>query len=79
MEKIAVWEHSVMSTTVLPKSAQRKRSRYYWETRVKSKETIKNKNIWTKKNHLLLQISAVIGKYGPHLIIVMTVVTQNNF
>ena len=24
-----------------------------------------------KKNHLLLPISAVIGRYGPHLVIVM--------
>ena len=28
-----------------------------------------------EKNHLLLRISAVIGRYGPHLMIV----TQNNF
>ena len=28
--------------------------------------------------HLLLRISAVIGRYGPHLMIVMIFVTQNN-
>ena len=28
--------------------------------------------------HLLLRISAVIGRYGPHLMIVMISVTQNN-
>ena len=32
-----------------------------------------------EKNHLLLQILAVIGRYGPHLMIVMIFVTQNNF
>ena len=32
-----------------------------------------------EKNHLLLQISAVIGRYGPHLMTVMIFVTQNNF
>ena len=32
-----------------------------------------------EKNHLLLRISAVIGRYGPHLMIVMIFVTQNNF
>ena len=31
-----------------------------------------------EKNHLLLQITAVIGRYGPHLMIVMIFVTQNN-
>ena len=30
-------------------------------------------------NHLLLLISAVIGRYGPHLMIVMIFVAQNNF
>ena len=30
-----------------------------------------------KKNHLWLRISAVIGRYGPHLMIVMIFVTQN--
>ena len=32
-----------------------------------------------EKTHLLLRISAVIGRYGPHLMIVMIFVTQNNF
>ena len=32
-----------------------------------------------EKNHFLLWISAVIGRYGPHLMIVMIFVTQNNF
>ena len=33
---------------------------------------------YMKQNHLLLQISAAIGRYGPHLMIVMIFVTQNN-
>ena len=32
-----------------------------------------------QKTHLLLQILAVISRYGPHLMIVMIVVTQYNF
>ena len=40
--------------------------------------TIKDKNIW-KKNHLLLRILDVVGRYGSHLMIVMIFVTQNNF
>ena len=32
-----------------------------------------------KKTHILLRISAVIGRCGPHLKIVMIFVTQNNF
>ena len=32
-----------------------------------------------EKNHLLLRILAVIGRYGPHLMIVMIFVTQDNF
>ena len=40
-------------------------------------ETIKDENIWN--NHLLLRISAVIGRCGPHLMIVVIFVTQNNF
>ena len=32
-----------------------------------------------EKTHLLLRILAVIGRYGPHLMIVMIFVTQNNF
>ena len=31
------------------------------------------------KNRLLLRILAVIGRFGPHLTIVMILVTQNNF
>ena len=31
-----------------------------------------------EKTHLLLRISAVTGKCGPHLMIVMIFVTQNN-
>ena len=40
-------------------------------------ETIKTK-IFGKKTHLLLRILAVISRYGPHLMIVMIFVTQNN-
>ena len=40
-------------------------------------EIIKVKNIF--KNHLLLWILAVIGRYGSHLMIVMIFVTPNNF
>ena len=81
-EKIAIWERWVVSTIVLPKSALRKRWRCYWETR-RQRATCADsnrqskKNIW-KKNHLLLRILAVIGRYGPHLMIVMIFVTQNN-
>ena len=32
-----------------------------------------------KKTQLLLRILAVIGRFGPHLTIVMIFVTQNNF
>ena len=32
-----------------------------------------------EKTRLLLRISAVIGTYGPHLMVVMIFVTQNNF
>ena len=32
-----------------------------------------------QKPHLLLRILAVIGRYGPHLMIEMIFVTQNNF
>jgi len=32
-----------------------------------------------QKLHLWLRISAVIGRHGPHLMIVMIFVTQNNF
>ena len=32
-----------------------------------------------EKTHLLLRILAVIGRFGPHLTIVMIFVAQNNF
>ena len=35
--------------------------------------------IYEKKFTFLLQISAVFGRYGPHLMIVMIFVTQSNF
>ena len=38
-----------------------------------------SKTTMYEKNHLLLQISAVIGRYGPHLMIVRIFLTQNNF
>ena len=44
--------------------------------------TIKDKIFEKKeeeKTHLFLRILAVIGRYGPHLMIVMLFVTQNNF
>ena len=89
----------------LPKSALRKRSRCYWQTRSnvkgqhvptrnnqrqkcmrktkrKKEKEKKQKNKQKKTNkttHLLLRILAVIGRYGPHLIILMLFVTQNNF
>ena len=34
---------------------------------------------YMEKNHLLLGISAVIGRYRPHLMIVVIFVIQNNF
>ena len=37
------------------------------------------KNKTNKKTYLLLRILAVIGRFGPHLMIVMIFVTQNNF
>ena len=40
--------------------------------------TIKDKNIW-KNSPFLLQILAVISRYGSHLTIVMIFVTQSNF
>ena len=33
----------------------------------------------SEKTHLLLWILAVLGRYGPHLMIAMIFVTQNNF
>ena len=32
-----------------------------------------------EKTHLLLRITAAIGRYGPHLMTVMIFVTRNNF
>jgi len=86
-EKIATRERSVVRTIALPTSALRKRSRCYWKTRSNVKgqhaptrnnqrQKYLEKN--TQKVHLLLRILAVVGRYGPHLIIVMTFVTQNN-
>ena len=73
----------------LAKIGKRKRSHCYWETRSNVKgqhaptRTDKADKIMKiyEKNHLLLRISAVIGRYGPHLMIVMIFVTQieNNF
>ena len=40
-------------------------------------ETIKKQN-YLEKTHLLLRILAVTGRYGPHLMIVMIFVIQNN-
>ena len=85
MDKIAIRERWVVSTTVLPKSALRKRSRCYWETRSNVKgqhaltQTDNQRQKYMKKTHLLLRILAVIGRYGSHLMIVMIFVTQNNF
>ena len=84
MDKIAIRERWVVSTTVLPKSALRKRSRCYWETRSNVKgqhaltQTDNQRQKYMKKTHLLLRILAVIGRYGSHLMIVMIFVTQNN-
>ena len=39
----------------------------------------KQKYMMEKKNHILLRILAVIGRYGSHLMIVRIFVTQNNF
>ena len=70
------------------KLALRKRSRCYWKTRTNvkgqhaltgSSGTDNQRQKYMKKNHLLLQILAVIGRYGSHLMIVMIFVTQNNF
>ena len=78
------WERWVVSTIALPTSALRKRSRCYWKTRsnVKGQHAPTRNNqrrICMKKAHLLLRTLAVIGRYGPHLTIVMLFVTQNNF
>ena len=40
--------------------------------------TIKDKNNYMKKTHLLLRILAVTGRYGFHLMIAIFL-TQNNF
>ena len=78
----------------LPTLTLRKCSCCYWETRSNVKgqhgymhplETIKDKHIYKErekeKKTLLVGILAVIGRYGPHLMIVnvMIIVTQNNF
>ena len=75
-----------MSTFALPTAALRKRSRCYWKTRsnVKGQHAPTRNNQrqkYMEKNHILLRILAVIGRYGPHLMIVMIFVTQieNNF
>ena len=71
--------------TALPTSALRKRSRCYWEIRsnVKGQNTPSPNNQKLKYNyekiHLLLRILAVIGRYEPHLMIVIIFVTENNF
>ena len=71
-----------MSTIVLPKSALRKSSRCYWETRSNVKgqyaptRTDNQRQKYMKKIHLLLRILAVIGRYGSHLLIVMIFVPQ---
>ena len=81
-KKNAIWERWVMSTIVLPKSALRKRSRCYWETRSNVKgqyaptRTDNQRQKYMKKIHLLLRILAVIGRYGSHLMIVMIFVPQ---
>ena len=76
---------SVVSTIALRTSALRKRSRCYWGTRsnVKGQHAPTRNNqrqkIYIYKTHLLLRILAVIGRYGPHLMIAMRFVTPNNF
>ena len=87
--KNAIWERSVVSTIVLPKSAYREAFTIVtdWETRLNVKgqhEPTRNDNqkqkYMEKKPHLLLRILAVIDRYGrSHLMIVMIFVTQNNF
>ena len=69
----------------LAKIGIRKRSQYYWETRSNVKgqhEPTRTDNQRQKiyeKTHLLLQILALIGRYGSHLMTVMIFVTENNF
>ena len=68
----------------LAKIGIRKRSHCYWETRSKGNtdeltRTDNQRQKYVKKTHLLLQILAVIGRYGSHLMIVMIFVTLNNF
>ena len=41
-----------------------------------SKQSNSKTKIYDEKTHLLLRISAVFGRYGPHLMIVMIVVTH---
>ena len=58
-EKIAIWERWVVSTIVLPKSALRKRSRCYWETRSNVKgqhaptRTDNQREKYMKKSHFV--------------------------
>ena len=62
----------------------RKRSRCYWEIRSNVKgqhaptQTDNQRQKYMKQNHLLLQILAVIGRCGSHLMIVMIFVTHIN-
>ena len=78
-------ENVESSTIILPKSALRKRSHCYWEARSDVKgqhaltRTDNQRQKYMEKNHFLLQILAVIGRYGCHLMIVMIFLTQNNF
>ena len=83
-----------MSTIVLPKSALRKRSRCYWETRLNVKgqhaPTVtdnQRQNMKKKKKKKKRKKSPFVAdfgcnwqiRYGSHLMIVMIFVTQNNF
>ena len=78
MEKIAVWEHWVMSTIALPKLVLRKtRSNVKGQHALTRTDNQRQK--YMKNPHLLLRILAVIGRYGSHLMIVMIFVTKNNF
>ena len=70
----------------MPTSALRKRSRCYWETRsnVKGQHDAPTRNNQRQKYMIkltfsVLRILAVIGRYEPHLMIVIIFMTQNNF
>ena len=87
-EQNAISERWVVSTIVLPKSALRKCSpdlvtgklgQTSKAGNMRWLETIKDEKDMEKKNHFLLRILAVVGRYGSHLMIVMIFVTQNNF